>query len=133
MRSATLSFKKIYCNIYVLQSAHRFYQPPDSKFESIQPHPSWISTGELPPQMPPPSIFDASPLMPDMTTEPSIQPASKITVEAPTEFKETQISFENPVIDAINLEYIYINYSPDDVEELKPPNNEKYFNNIFKE
>ena len=114
---------------------NRFFQPPDSKFGSINSLPLIITTGQPPPEIPPlPPIIETPPPIIEQTPEPQIQPEPQIIVDCSTEFKETQTFYENPLYDDINLEDIYTNYSEDDFEEHKPPKkNRSILKNIFKE
>ena len=93
---------------------NRFFQPPDSKFGSINSLPLMITTGKSPPEIPPlPPVIEPPPSI-EQTPEPQIQPEPQIIVDCSTEFKETQTFYENPLYDDINLEDIYTNYSEDD-------------------
>ena len=93
----------------------RFFQPSDSKFGSINGLPLIITTSRN-------AAYHRTTTTYNRTPEPTDnQPEPQITVEEPTEFKETQIFYENLLYDDINLEDIYTNYLEDDFEEHKQP------------
>ena len=85
---------------------NRGFQPPDSKFGSINSLPLITTTGKQPPVTPPPPIIKPEPRIQQV-----INPEPQITVEKPAEYKEIQIYYKNPFYDDINLEDIYTNYT----------------------